>query len=73
MEFPSYLSLAPHPGYNLSYLASLGIRGEAALFDGDLLQAENETRHRWTWGGVNESIKGNQERSQLIYILRQKN
>ena len=54
-----YFSLAPHPGYNLSHLASLGIRGEAALFDGDLVQPENETDYRWTWGGVNGSIKGN--------------
>ena len=37
---------------------SQGIRGEAALFDGHLVQLENETDSRWTWGGVNSSIQG---------------
>ena len=58
LEFPTYFSLSPLPGYNLTYLSELGIRGEAALFDGHLVQLENETDSRWTWGGVNSSIQG---------------
>ena len=35
LKFPMYFSLLPGPGYNLSYLASLGVHGESALFEGD--------------------------------------
>ena len=57
MDFPMYFSLVPDPGYNISYLGSLGIDGEWKLFRGKLVETE-DNRTGITWGGLKHSIKG---------------
>ena len=52
-----YFSLVPDPGYNISYLGSLGIDGEWKLFRGKLVETE-DNRTGITWGGLKHSIKG---------------
>ena len=57
LEFPMYFSLAPNPGYNNSFLDSLGIGGEFDLFLGNH-SVNNGTGVIWKWGSVNHSIEG---------------
>ena len=67
-----YFSLVPNPGYNNSFLATLGIDGEWDLFAGYFLKENNatstswgweslilnENNGTWGWGSVNHSIEG---------------
>ena len=46
-----YFSLVPNPGYNLSFLDTLGIDGEFNLFAGHFLNINNATNA--TYGGEN--------------------
>ena len=46
-----YFSLVPNPGYNLSFLDTLGIDGEFNMFAGYFLNINNATNA--TYGGEN--------------------
>ena len=56
LEFPMYFSLAPNPGYNNSFLDSLGIGGEFDLFLGNH-SVNNGTGVIWKWGSVNHATQ----------------
>ena len=56
-----YFSLVPKPGYNISFLETLGIGGEWDLFVGDFLNDNNVTVGTWGWGNLNHSIEGKLE------------
>ena len=78
-----YFSLVPNPGYNHSFLDTLGIDGEFNLFYGYFLNENNETllwenltsnvtnRIRGTlgWGNVNHSIEGKLNKMRTILII----
>ena len=53
-----YFSLAPHPGYNNSFLGSREIDGEFDLFGGNFSYENNGTSGTWQWGSENHSIEG---------------
>ena len=53
-----YFSLAPHPGYNNSFLDSREIDGEFDLFGGNFSYENNGTGGTWRWGSENHSIEG---------------
>ena len=57
IEFPMYFSLVPNPGYDNSFLDTLGIDGEYDLFTGNFSE-NNETFGTWIWGSENHSIEG---------------
>ena len=69
IEFPMYFSLVPNPGYNISFLDTLGIDGEFHLFIGNFLK-DNKTSGNWKWGIVNHTIESNFD-SMVICILDQ--
>ena len=66
IDFPVYFSLVPDPGYDTSYLASCEIDGEWKLFEGDIVDLE-DNRTGITWGGQYDYIKGS-----LHSLLREK-
>ena len=51
IEFPMFFSLAPDPGYNLSFLETSAIDGEFHLFHGDFLKSDDNRTGYLTWGG----------------------
>ena len=78
-----YFSLVPNPGYNHSFLDTLGIDGEFNLFTGYFLNENNETvlwenltsnvnngiRGTWRWGSVNHSIEGKLNQMRTINYI----
>ena len=59
-----YFSLVPNPGYDISFLNSLGIDGEFRLFHGNFSNENNATGGSWNWGTANHSIE-----SKLVSLL----